>query len=441
MGHYRLFATLLNISVICVLLFHLRFSPATGHASKQSGCSSDLDCSLNGRCVVASRNQNDFDKDASHTTTTCVCEKPWSGDYCEELLFLPTKGTASCTANGNNTATAASILAPQGYGMTPNTTTWGGNILVEPINASHTKYHLYVSRMTNDCPLTHWQTNSRIDHAVSVNNMEGPYEFSDVAIPTFSHNPAPIVLQNATRGKFAIFHIGAATTGPNGGKNCTSPLAMQRQLQHSVMPGGIHVSDSFNGPWKPVLDHNLPNCNNPAPWVHPTNGTLYVLCAHGKSTLYRSQHGSVEGPYEYVTEFQPKSQAPVPTNYEDPFLYTDANNNFHVLYHAYQYAGTPDDCDDSVVSAHAYSIDGYDWHVSSVPPYGTQLRVDCPDGSTTVTLATRERPKLVLQNGILTHMVEGVCGASGCSTKDAKHCVNCKYRNWDFTLISTFDRS
>ena len=36
-------------------------------------------------------------------------------------------------------------------------------------------YHLYVSRMTNNCSLRHWTKNSRIDHAVSkTSTIESP---------------------------------------------------------------------------------------------------------------------------------------------------------------------------------------------------------------------------------------------------------------------------
>jgi hypothetical protein len=43
------------------------------------------------------------------------------------------------------------VTFPQGYGMRPNVTTWGGGAIFDG-----SKYHIYVSRMTNDCLLKTW---------------------------------------------------------------------------------------------------------------------------------------------------------------------------------------------------------------------------------------------------------------------------------------------
>ena len=70
--------------------------------------------------------------------------------------------------------------------------------------------------MTNNCTLQHWTSNSRIEHAVA-DSATGPFVFADVAIPTWSHNAAPVALKD---GRFAIFHIGDGTGPANGGANC-----------------------------------------------------------------------------------------------------------------------------------------------------------------------------------------------------------------------------
>ena len=124
-----------------------------------------------------------------------------------QLNFQPAKGRKNSgmyrAQNDLDTPTAATAMAPQGYGMDPNVTTWGGGILVErSIGKNETVYHLYVSRMTNECPLANWQTNSRVDHAVS-NSITGPYTFQDVAIPTFS----PTRIGNSWRSYFHCCEI------------------------------------------------------------------------------------------------------------------------------------------------------------------------------------------------------------------------------------------
>lgn len=79
------------------------------------------------------------------------------------------------------------------------------------------------------------------------------------------------------------------------------------------------------------------------------------------------------------------------------------------------------------------------------PPYGSQVDVSFAKvlqstTTATITLSSRERPKLLVQEGLITHLVEGVCGAPGCQTTGhAPFCVDCKYINWDFALVSTLD--
>mmetsp|Transcript_16619 Transcript_16619/g.25112 ORF Transcript_16619/g.25112 Transcript_16619/m.25112 type:complete len:403 (-) Transcript_16619:2071-3279(-) len=363
-----------------------------------SFCTDDLDCSLNGLCDKLS-NQ-------------CICDKPWGGNECELLQFLP-------------------VTFPQGYGMTPNVTTWGGGIIHD--NGTH---HLYVSRMTNNCALNTWGENSRIDHAISTTGPTGPYFFHDVAINTFSHNAAPVVLPYGT---YALFHIGSGEGGPEGPINCTEQQFLDLEesrflrknnleFDHSHM---IHISTSLYGPWKPIAPENYKGCNNPAPWIHP-NGTIYVGCGR---TLKRADN--ISGPYFDIATF-PISGGP-DGNYEDAQIYTDQRGNFHSLYHVYARNGTSFNCTNSLVSAHAYSRDGLTWNISKYPPYGTQVLLSSGE---TITVATRERPKPFFSaTGKMTHLVQGVCGSPFCAPPrhSNQECVNCKYDQWDFTLVSPLD--
>jgi hypothetical protein len=383
--------------------------------STQDICADDLDCSLNGICDIV------------NFGAKCTCDKPWSGPKCDLLNFKP-------------------VQFPQGYGMLPNFTSWGGGILYDSVTDTH---HLFVARMTNNCSLEHWGTNSRVDHAISKTGPTGPYHFHDIAIDTFSHNPAPLKLPDGT---FAIMHVGLGEGGPNGGDNCSTissddafKSTFDDENEHFVprdlkmdafetprssflQVGGsnIHVSSSLHGPWKP-LKNDLGNCNNPGPFIHP-NGTIYVECG-----LVLKRADSIAGPYTDI------AQLPTgPIRYEDLQIYIDQRGHFHCIYHASQVGLPSNDCVNSTVSAHAFSGDGITWHLSSIPPYGTQLELSTGE---TITLATRERPKPFFQNGIMTHLVQGVCGSPSCEPP-APHplgCVNCKYRNWDFTLVAPLD--
>jgi hypothetical protein len=125
----------------------------------------------------------------------CVCDKPWSGPECSTMNFKP-------------------VTFPQGYGMAPKLTSWGGNAIEDPESG---KFHIFVSAMTNNCTLQTWGRNSRIEHGIA-DTVTGPYKFVDVAIPTWSHNSAPIALKDGT---FAIVHIGAGVGPVDGGTNCS----------------------------------------------------------------------------------------------------------------------------------------------------------------------------------------------------------------------------
>ena len=165
--------------MITMLFFYIFFISCIGLSSS---CHDNLDCSLNGIC------QNN----------TCICDPPWSGCSCSILK-------------------QAAVKYPQGYGQSPNLTSWGGSILTDPSTGKH---HLFVSTLTNSCSLRYWQTNSRIDHAVS-ENITGPYLFQDTAINTWSTNPAPIALADGT---FAIVHVGQGDGPPNGGEHCSNDI-------------------------------------------------------------------------------------------------------------------------------------------------------------------------------------------------------------------------
>lgn len=83
------------------------------------------------------------------------------------------------------------------------------------------------------------------------------------------------------------------------------------------------------------------------------------------------------------------------------------------------------ECVNSTVSAHAFSEDGFTWFMSPVSPYGTQVELTTGE---TVTVATRERPKLYFDaNGQKTHLFNGVCGAPNCPNGPPTGCVDCKY--------------
>jgi hypothetical protein len=101
---------------------------------------------------------------------------------------------------------------------------------------------------------------------------------------------------------------------------------------------------------------------------------------------------NISGPWRLVSQID--VQGGPSGAYEDPFLYTDKRNNFHVIYHVYNTTENPPhgpECVNSTVSAHVFSEDGHTWHAHLSQPYTTQVHLSSRG---TITVATRERPKI-----------------------------------------------
>lgn len=241
-----------------------------------------------------------------------------------------------------------------------------------------------------------------------------------------------MLLQSLPEGTYAIVHIGDGSGSPNGGANCTAEASFfDSRIDVRLQAGStIHVSNSLMGPWEPLVPNTLPGCNNPAPWVHP-NGTIFIVCG---GDLLRAD--TIKGPWNKVTSF---SHGGGPSgNYEDPYLYTDKRGHFHLIYHVYQ-TFPAYECVNSTVSAHVFSVDGFSWQAHPTQPYTTQVALSTGN---TITVSTRERPKMFFdKSGTPTHLFNGVCSATACPPPDGPQtgCVDCKYKNWDYTLVAPLD--
>eukprot|EP01043_Picozoa_sp_COSAG02_P007506 COSAG02_NODE_225_length_28184_cov_16.570981_7_plen_435_part_00 len=139
------------------------------------GCKTDEDCSLNGNCAAGG---------------FCQCHSGWKGAACSLLDRRP----------------AASESAAAVYGMHPNVTSWGGNVLLDNSTGLH---HLYVTEIAGpngtSCGLISWGSHSTIVHAVSKSGIAGPFVKKSVAVGHEGHNPQTI----RYKGQWVIFHIGS----------------------------------------------------------------------------------------------------------------------------------------------------------------------------------------------------------------------------------------
>ena len=80
--------------VVAAAMVVVVLSVSVHAAHSQGGCTSAIECSLNGVCAAGA----------------WLCDRPWTGASCSRLAFKP-------------------VVMPQGYGMAPNKTTWGGEYL------------------------------------------------------------------------------------------------------------------------------------------------------------------------------------------------------------------------------------------------------------------------------------------------------------------------
>ncbi len=199
------------------------------------------------------------------------------------------------------------------------------------------------------------------------------------------------------------------------------------------------------------------SCNNPAPAFHPLNSTLFVSCRDGRNRNfppYRTED-PFRGPWTKVMdlEFPPswgdakagENKSPFLRN-EDPYLYIDRRGNFHLLLHRYDYRDgypvNPNQTMPILVSGHAFSTDGVDWHVNTEQqPYDPIVTFQ---NGTQQQFSTWERPHLLFDDdGIATHLVVAVSPywnddrpCDGCPKRvGSEHsCVVCKcYGGHDYT--------
>ena len=108
-------------------------------------------------------------------------------------------------------------------------------MVVESSDDGRPEYHLFVSSITNNCSLAHWETNSRVDHAVSASPTQ-PFTLRDVAINTWAHNPQILRLDNQT---WAIIHIGLGDGPRDGGDICSNNIPL-----HDYYSGRYYIQVS-----------------------------------------------------------------------------------------------------------------------------------------------------------------------------------------------------
>lgn len=274
-------------------------------------------------------------------------------------------------------------------------------------------FHMFASMWTKRAPFNpHWLTHSRVVRAVS-RTPEGPYEYVEDVLPPrgedhwdgmMTHNPTVHRYGN----QFLLFYTGTTfdasqlTYGPISDALRTTARRNQRI--------GLAIADSPAGPWHrpdgPCLDVR------PGHWdaLITTNAAPCILPGGEILLLYKSttvdagpiQYGvawaeSLELPFERIGPDAPITFEDAGIAYEDAYVWRQGDQ-FHMIFKDITGRLTGE----LYAGAEAVSRDGITWKLASSPKAYSR-RVEWTDGRTTVQGAF-ERPQLLLQDGVPTHL-------------------------------------
>jgi hypothetical protein len=349
-----------SVSFLCLsFVIQLNVDSAFTHSIPVAGaaCSSDADCSLNGVC----------------TTGECVCASSWSGPGCVELSI-------------GRTNLSSGLFDRDSRGV--HLSTWGGSVLVDDDGV----YHMWAARMTANCGIASWLSNSEIVHATSSTGPTGAFTTDSVVWPIWAHEPTVV---RAPTGEFVMYWTGNNASGVlpvNGGKVCTG--CTDGSTNHTVCETGRNWSVPLltymswaaapAGPWAaPVLiPARVPQIDTNMAGVILRNGSFVGLWRDndgrfpGPSTLHRVVAADWRRPETYDEDTVAQ------LGEEDPTVWLDAAGNFHVLTHA------------GVFMKHGFSADGgYSWAYSGGTSFGGALALT--NGSS-LGVSRRERPHAVV---------------------------------------------
>ncbi len=318
---------------------------------------------------------------------------------------------------------------------------WGSSV----IRGDDGKYHMFVSRWSKYLPFhPGWMVDSEIVHAVS-DAPEGPYEFSDVALPArgpeywdgrSTHNPR--IFKHD--GQYILIYMGsthpfAEVTNPDTLTLASAYTTVARANKRI----GIATSKSPYGPWerrdKPILEPKPGTfysffTSNPSPWINEDGSVLLLF----KSRRYKESYPfqtrmmigvakapSIEGPYEVVVD-EPIFSDDRFGQVEDPFLWKDATG-YHMM--AKDHNGTITGNRHSGILAH--STDGINWVLDEEPLAYTRM-INWSDGST-IEMGQLERVFGLVEDGKVTHLFF--------ATMDGPGGFNNSTRSWNMVIPLT----
>ena len=298
---------------------------------------------------------------------------------------------------------------------------WDGSA----IRGEDGRYHLFSSRWPSEY-LMHpgWTFHSEIIHASS-DTPEGPYTFEGVVFEkrdtkyfdaSMTHNPT-IHKHGDT---FLLFYTGVSYEDDLSDPEVITTIAGDSSIYAEFWNRkriGLATSKSVYGPWerldKPILESKIGGwdetiTSNAAPCVLD-DGSVYMLYKSNKLSE------SVRGPFclglayaeHWQNAFIRKSPNPVFTgNVEDPYLW-HADGKFHAIMKDM----SGEICGEHHGGIYATSDDCLTWEFPE-PCLGYSRNVTWNNGETTKQ-GFRERPQVLVQDGIPTHLFNATGNGPG----------------------------
>ena len=303
-----------------------------------------------------------------------------------------------------------------------------------PIRGEDGRYHLFASRVSKEVPFhPHWLFRSEIVRA-EADKPVGPYRFSEVALPPrggdffdarSTHNPRVRKVGET----FLLLYMGTNYDGPTPAppnpEVWRSPRYLATWARKRI---GLATSKSVRGPWKrldqPLLEPRPGEWDSIAttnPSLCPlSDGSFLLAYKSRKENLGQLQVGVAQGSHytgPWKRQPTPWLFRGKPAHVEDPFLWYEDGR-----VQALMKDMTGEICGEKFAGVHVTSADGLNWDFDSATlAYRREVRWS--DGRVTKQ-AFLERPQLLIENGVPTHLFCATAEGPGSDLKDATRTWN-----------------
>lgn len=304
---------------------------------------------------------------------------------------------------------------------------WCGSV----IKGEDDKYHMFASRWPKNIPMhPGWVTSSEVVRAVS-DTPEGPYEFGEVVLPArgpqywdgrSTHNPR--IMKHGD--KYILYYMGS--THPFAEEQVTEDLDLHNPITIVARTNkriGVATADSVYGPWerpnKPVMETRPDKMDsllvsNPSPILNP-DGSVNMIYK-SRPYLEEPQDGYYHGFMALNVASAPKYDQPHTALrdeaildlgnriVEDPFVWKD-EEGFHLI--AKDMSG--EICGEVHGGMYAFSKDFINWEVAEGEK--SYSRTVLWDDGTERFMGQLERPFILFEDGVATHMFFATADGSG----------------------------